>query len=184
MLKTISKVSILMLVSVLLLGGCVKRVTSDEAVNEPIVNGQPTEPSLDDQQGIAIGEPNPSAPDSGDLASGTSPKLDEDAARAMQFDKAIDNIASITLRDIEGNVVDRTFSESEIADIQKAYNESFIMDTAYIEMITGYTMTIILEDGREVFIHSYGDPVFIVATFDGTTYHLGCELIAGILIGE
>lgn len=128
-------------------------------------------------QGIGLGEPHP--------ASGTSPKMTEEAAKAMQKEKEIDGILSVTLKDLEGNVIDRTFSETEVAAIREAFNESFIMDTAYIEMITGYTMTLALENGQDVFITSYGDEVFIVARIgDGQTYHLGCDLIAKILLGK
>ncbi|MCK8060208.1 MULTISPECIES: hypothetical protein [unclassified Fusibacter] len=115
----------------------------------------------------------------------TSPKLSEDAAKAMQLEKSIDGIVSITLRDIEGNVIDRKFTEDEIKGIETAFNESFIMDTAHIEMITGYTMTIELEDEREVFISSYGQEGYIVARIgDGQTYHLGCEVIGRILLSK
>ena len=118
-----------------------------------------------------------------DPASGTSLPINDPNAKAMQFDKLIEGIKSITLKDIEGNVVERAFSVEEIKAIETAFNESFIMDTAYIEMITGYSMTIALENGEDVFITSYGDPVFIVARVgDGATYHLGCETIATILL--
>ena len=66
--------------------------------------------------------------------------------------------------------------------IETAFNESYIMDTMYIQMIAGYNMTIELENGEEVFITSYGDPVFIVARVGDETYHLGCETIATILL--
>lgn len=113
----------------------------------------------------------------------SSPKIGEDAARAMAFDKQIDGIASIILKDLEGNVVERTFTKEEQDAIQQAFNDSFIMDTAYIEMIAGMTMTIVLEDGKEVFIHSYGDENYIVARIgEGETYHLGCQLIAKLLL--
>lgn len=127
-------------------------------------------------EGVAVGEPNPAA--------GTSPKIGEDAAKAMEFAKTIGNIKAITLKDLEGNVLDRVFSTEEMAAIQTAFNESFIMDTAYIEMIAGNTMTIDLEDGREVFIHSYGDPGYIVARIGDDSFHLGCEVIGKILLEE
>lgn len=179
----------------MLLMGCAK--TTQDSVYE---NQTPT---TDNVQGIAVGEPNPSAPDQNvtlpvdevpatdgsapadDSTMATSPKLDEDAARAMQFSKTIEGIKHITLTDLEGNVIDRSFSDEEIASIQQAFNDSYIMDTAYIEMIAGNTMTIDLEDGRSVFIHSYGDENFIVASFsDGESYHLGCELIGKLLLEQ
>ncbi len=131
----------------------------------------------------AVEEPSSELPTDEGAASGTSPKLTEDAAKAMQEAKSIDGIKSISMSDIEGNPVDRTFTDEEIAEIQTAFNDSFIMDTAYIEMITGMTMTIELEDGRSVFIHSYGQEDYVVATFsDGPSFHLGCSLIGKMLL--
>ena len=118
-----------------------------------------------------------------DPLTATSPKLSEDAAKEMMAEKSIQGITKITLADIEGNVVEREFSAEEISAIEEAFNESFIMDTAYIEMITGYTMTIELEDGNSVFIHSYGQEDYIVASIsNGQSYHLGCPLIGKILL--
>jgi PBP1b-binding outer membrane lipoprotein LpoB len=115
-------------------------------------------------------------------AAGISEKIDESTARAMQFDKLIEGIKNITLRDVEDNIIERTFTADEIIAIETAFNESYIMDTMYIQMIAGYNMTIELENGEEVFITSYGDPVFIVARVGDETYHLGCETIATILL--
>lgn len=89
--------------------------------------------------------------------------IGETTLRGAEISTKIDGIESIVLKDVEGNVIDRTFTDEEIEEIKTAFNDSFIMDTAYIEMITGYNMTIELENGEEVFITSYGDPVFIVA---------------------
>jgi len=146
-----------------------------------------TETAIDEPNTIAIGEPNPSTPidssTSGNSTSQTSPKISEESAKAMQVEKAIQDILQITLKDIEGNIVKDDFSDAEIKDIVLAFNDSFTMDTAYIEMITGYTMDILLEDGQSVFIHSYGDPNYIVASnSQGETYHLGCEVIAKMLL--
>lgn len=118
-----------------------------------------------------------------DPAAGTSLAITDPNAKAMAFDRQIDGIVSITLRDLEGNIVEKSFSSSEIEAIKTAFNESYIMDTAYIEMIAGLTMTITLSDGRDVFIHSYGDENFIVARIgEGETYHLGCDVIGKILL--
>ncbi len=163
MRKTFGRISIFILAGSLLLTGC--------AVESPTV------PSEEPPKGVAVGEPNPAA--------GTSPTLDEEAGKAMQREKSIEGIVGITLKDLEGKSVDRTFSAEEAAEIEKAFNDSYIMDTAYIEMIAGNTMTIALEDGREVFITSYGDENFIVARIgEGATYHLGCPLIGKILLEE
>ncbi|GAU77115.1 hypothetical protein [Fusibacter sp. 3D3] len=150
------------------------------------------EPSSDpntDAQNLPVSEPvaepttEPIAEPTTDPASGTSPKMTEEAAKAIQEAKAIKDIKSITLRDLEGNVVDRTFTEEEIKAIETAFNESFIMDTAYVEMIAGLTMNIELENGKTVFIHSYGQEAYIVATIgEGPSYHLGSELIGKILL--
>lgn len=119
-----------------------------------------------------------------DPAAGTSPKLDEAAAKAMELEKQIGKINEIILMDLEGKKVERSFTAEELTAIQSDFNESYIMDTMYIEMIAGMTMTLILEDGREVFITSYGQPEFIVARLGDTSYHLGCEGIGKILLGE
>ena len=161
---TTGKLGILALVGVMFLSGCAKVDKDLETSENPTQNPPIVETTA-----------NPAA--------GISEKIDESTARAMEFDKLIEGIKSITLKDIDGNVVERSFSADEMTAIETAFNESYIMDTAYIEMLAGYTMTINLENGEEVFITSYGDPVFIVARVgDGDTYHLGCETIATILL--
>lgn len=169
---TTGKLGILALVGVLFLSGCSK-VDENLVTNEiPTQNPPVIETTVENTEETTA---NPAA--------GISEKIDESTARAMAFDKLIEGIKSITLKDIDGNVVERTFTAEEMTAIETAFNESYIMDTAYIEMITGYNMTISLENGEEVFITSYGDPVFIVARIgDGDTYHLGCEAIATILL--
>lgn len=167
------KIGVLALVGVLFLSGCAK---VDEEPKDIVTNvGTTIEETTEEATTEEATTSNPAA--------GTSPKLDDETAKAMAFDRMISGIKSIILKDIEGNTIDRSFSSDEIAAIETAFNESYIMDTMYIEMITGYTMTIELENGEEVFINSYGDPVFIVARIgDGETYHLGCETIATILL--
>ncbi|MDW7662176.1 MAG: hypothetical protein SCL54_12225 [Bacillota bacterium] len=166
---TKGKLGILALVGILFLSGCTK--VDDKTVNQE----DPTTLPVVIAPVEEIPEESPAA--------GTSEKIDESTARAMEFDKLIEGIKSITLKDVDGNVIERTFSDEEIIAIETAFNESYIMDTMYIAMIAGYNMTIELENGEEVFITSYGDPVFIVARIgDGDTYHLGCETIATILL--
>jgi len=171
-LNQTKKITFILIISLLLVNsvGCAK-----------------TETPISEPNTIAVGEPNPSTPDESttdeNLASGTSPKMSEATAKAMQLEKSIQDIQQITLKDLEGNIIRDDFSEAEIQDIVQAFNDSFIMDTAYIEMITGYTMDILLQDSHSVFIHSYGDPTYIVASNDqGETYHLGCEFIGNILL--
>jgi hypothetical protein len=151
------KLGILALVGVLFLSGCSKadesKVDTDDLIATPPVAVEP---------GEGIGET---------------------SLAGAEFEAKIEGIKSITLKDIEGNEVERLFTDEEMFEIETAFNESFVMDTAYIEMITGYIMTIELENGEEVLITSYGDPIFIVARVgDGQTYHLGCETIANILL--
>lgn len=179
----IGKLGMMALVGVMIFTGCAK--TDEPAKNQdnpttmPVVVDTPkgdadvTQGSTEETTGDTTENP----------AAGTSPKLDEDTAKAMAFDKMIEGIKSIVLTDLDGKTVERTFTAEELQAIETAFNESYIMDTAYIEMLAGYTMTIALENGEEVFITSYGDPVFIVARIgEGQTYHLGCEAIATILL--
>lgn len=172
MKNTIGKLGLFALAGAIILTGCSqpeKEVLTDEdAAQSPAI--------------IMPIEEEPEAPEE-NPAAGISPKLDEETARAMAFDRMIEGIIKITLRDVDGNEVERTFTPEEISAIETAFNESYIMDTMYIQMIAGYNMTIDLENGEEVFITSYGDPVFIVARIgEGETYHLGCEMIATILL--
>lgn len=162
------KLGIMALAGVLFLSGC------SQVDKEVIKDENPTQSPVI----IETVEDTTSNP-----AAGISEKIDESTAKAMQFDKLIEGIKSITLKDVDDNVIERTFTAEEMLAIETAFNESYIMDTMYIEMITGYNMTIELENGEDVFITSYGDPVFIVARVgDGETYHLGCEAIATILL--
>ncbi|MCD4715010.1 MAG: hypothetical protein K8R73_17185 [Clostridiales bacterium] len=160
---TKGKIGILVLVGVVFLSGCTKLDDQTASQDDPI-----TMP--------AIEEPIENPDSNGDETIG------ETTLRGAEFSAKIDGIESIVLKDVEGNIIDRNFTDEEIEEIKTAFNDSFIMDTAYIEMITGYNMTIELENGEEVFITSYGDPVFIVARIGDETYHLGCEAIATILL--
>lgn len=96
----------------------------------------------------------------------------------------LEDVKSIELYDLEGNKIDRTFTEEDIKDVVDAWNASFIDDTSYIEMITGYRMVITLEGDNQINITSYGNKERIVATYKDTTYHLVCPEIAGILLAE
>lgn len=163
MKKLSERLGVLILTGSLLLSGCAAGT----------VPRGPVEPT----QGTTVGVPDP--------ASGTSLPVDDEASKAMQKERSIDGIVSITLKDLDGKPLDRTFTAEETAAIQQAFNESFIMDTAYIEMLAGSTMSIALKDGREVFITSYGDENYIVARIgEGPSYHLGCPLIGKILLEE
>jgi hypothetical protein len=172
------KFGILLMTGILVLTGCTTKLpaqeqdkSGDKPVKMPIAA-----PAVEETtEALEETTANP--------ASGTSLAITDPNAKAMAFDRQIEGIVKITLTNLDGNVIDKTFSDTEIEAIKAAFNESYIMDTAYIEMIAGATMTITLEDGREVFIHSYGDENFIVARIgEGETYHLGCTLIGKILL--
>lgn len=158
---TLGKLSVVLLISAVLLAGCGKD-------NNGVNNNQTGLPDT-----------------TNDMSTSTSPKLGEEQAKAMKQEITIGDIESILIKDLEGNEVERFFGPEDKLLIKRAFNDSFIMDTAYIEMITGNTMTIYLEDGREVNIHSYGQEDYIVASIDGgPTYHLGCNLIGTILLED
>jgi len=147
----------------------------------PSVACTKTETPSSEPSTIAVDEPNPSTPDLSskeeNSASETSLKMSADSAESSQ------DIQQITLKDLEGNIIKDDFSDDEIQAIVQAFHDSSIMDTPYIEMINGYTMDISLKDNHSVFIHSYGDPSYIIARNDqGETYHLACEFIGNILL--
>ncbi|MFZ5967380.1 MAG: hypothetical protein ACOYVK_09440 [Bacillota bacterium] len=95
-----------------------------------------------------------------------------------------ENVKSIQLYDLDGKSVEREFDEEEISDIVKAFNDSMIDDTAYIEMIAGYTMIISLNNDAEIRITSYGNEERIIATVNSITYHLISPEIGKILLGK
>lgn len=161
--RKISLFLVLAILSIMLMGCAKKDATTDTSTTEI---SEPT-------QGIAVGEPNPSA------------KISAEGAAQMNAEKAIKDISTIELFDIEGNKVDKTFTADEVAAIMTAYNDSMIQDTSYIEMITGNTMVITLADASTVRITSYGDENNVVAsTSDGRSYHLACTEIATILLSK
>lgn len=173
------KFGILLMTGIVVLTGCTTKSpaeeqdkSGDKPVQMPIVA-----PAVEETT-EASGTPEETT---ADPAAGTSLAITDPNAKA--FDRQIEGIVKITLMNLDGNTINKTFSSAEVEAIKAAFNESYIMDTAYIEMIAGATMTITLEDGRDVFIHSYGDENFIVARIgEGETYHLGCSLIGKILL--
>lgn len=169
-----SKIWIMLLTfSLLSLTGCTTK-TNQDAIEDSNIG--------DEQQDITIGEPNPQGEPSLEddmINSDPSQKISSDAAIL----KSIKDIKSITLSDLEGNLIDKTFSKDEILTVEAAYNESVIQDTAYIEMIAGNTMLISLVDETTIYITSYGDENFIVATSStGNSYHLLCPVIGKLLL--
>ena len=115
--------------------------------------------------------------------SDASSKISAETADQLTAQKKIENVKSILLKDLDGNKIDKAFSEDDIKNIVSAYNESTVQDTSYIAMITGSTMVITLEDDSTVTITSYGDENNIVAAAStGESYHLNCPAIASILL--
>jgi hypothetical protein len=115
--------------------------------------------------------------------SDASAKISAETADQLAAQKKIENVKSIILKDIDGNKIDKAFSEDDIQNIVSAYNESTVQDTSYVAMITGSTMVITLEDDSTVTITSYGDENNIVAAVStGESYHLSCPAIASILL--
>jgi len=103
-----------------------------------------------------------------------------DEAKNINFE----DVKSIELYDIEGNPLEKLYTEDYKKDIVAAWNSSWIDDTSYIEMIAGYKMVITLKDDNTINIISYGNKDRIVATMNDTTYHLGCPEIGEILLGK
>ncbi|PKM96250.1 MAG: hypothetical protein CVU84_00615 [Firmicutes bacterium HGW-Firmicutes-1] len=102
------------------------------------------------------------------------------ADEAKQID--ISSIKSIELFDLDNTLVEKTFTETEVATLGNAYNESMIDDISYIEMLAGYSMIITLDTDQTIHITSYGNENNIVATTNGTTYHLICPEIGKLLL--
>lgn len=103
-----------------------------------------------------------------------------DAAKAVD----LENVKSIKLYDLEENIVDKEFSNEEISKIIKAYNESMIDDTMYIEMITGNKMVVSFKDGATITFTSYGDENHVVANGEDFSYHLICPYIGKLLLED
>lgn len=178
---TKGKLGILALVGVLFLSGCTKVddkiVDQDNPATMPGVI-EPGDQTPEEMPEVTILDPTENPDPDGDETIGESTPSD------TEFAVNIDGIESIVLKDTDGNIIDRTFTDEDIAEIETAVNESVIMDTAFDEMIAGYNMTISLENGNRAFITSYGDPVFIVATVGNEIYHLKSETIATILLED
>lgn len=125
-------------------------------------------------QGVIVDEPN------GDAANPAAGIVLAGADEAKKID--VTTIKTIQLFDLDGKSVEKTFSEDEITAIGTAFNDSMIDDIAYIEMIAGYSMDITLDNDQVIHFTSYGDETRVVATTNGTTYHLICPEIGKILL--
>jgi hypothetical protein len=106
------------------------------------------------------------------------------AGADQQKNISLEDVKSIELYDLDGKLVKDGLKEDEISGIVKAFNDSMIDDTSFIEMIAGYRMVITLKDDGKITITSYGDETRVVAMVRDTTYHLISPEIAKILLGK
>lgn len=152
--------------------------------NDKNIKEQPTEVT----QGVTVEEPSVDEPivdepivdePTGDAAD-PSKMILAGADEAKQIDVA--TIKTIALFDLDGKDLEKTFSADEITTIGTAYNNSMIDDISYIEMLAGYSMDITLDNDQVIHLTSYGDENHVVATTNGTTYHLICPEIGKILL--
>ena len=102
----------------------------------------------------------------------------------MEKNINLEDVRAIKLFDLDGNAIDREFSQEEVSDIVKAFNDSVMDDSSYIQMIAGKTMVITLNDNSEIRIISYGEETRIVATVNDMTYHLISPEIGKLLLEE
>ncbi|WP_184309288.1 hypothetical protein [Anaerosolibacter carboniphilus] len=103
------------------------------------------------------------------------------AGADQQKNITIEDVKAIELYDLDGKLVKDDFKKDEIV---KAFNDSMIDDTSFIEMIAGYRMVITLKDDGKITITSYGDETRVVAMVRDTTYHLISPELAKILLGK
>jgi hypothetical protein len=96
----------------------------------------------------------------------------------------LENVKTIELYELDGKKLDTQFTSDEITNIVKAYNESIIDDTSYIEMITGKRMVIGFKDGKKINIISYGNAERVVASGENFNYHLISPELAKILLAK
>ncbi|MDF2613061.1 MAG: hypothetical protein K0S71_847 [Clostridia bacterium] len=130
------------------------------------------------------------------LLFGCSPQVSESPADPAQDNNAagiilagadqaknisVENVESVQLFDLDGNSVEKEVDKETVV---KAFNDSMIDDTSYIEMIAGYRMVITLKDASAITITSYGDETRVVASTKDTTYHLISPELAKILLTQ
>lgn len=100
-----------------------------------------------------------------------------------QKEIALDQIKTIELYDLEGNLI-LAFKEEEVKDIVAAFNNSLIDDTSYIEMITGSRMVISFNDDTTISLTSYGSDTHVVAGGERFNAHLISPELAKLLLAE
>lgn len=103
------------------------------------------------------------------------------AGADQQKNISSEDVKSIELYDLDGKLVSDELNKEEIV---KAFNDSMIDDTSYIQMITGYRMVVTLKDDGQINISSYGDETRVVAMVRDTTYHLISPELAKILLDK
>lgn len=159
--------------------GCSAKAADKESVPVIDENNIPSDnANLDDV--LPEEDETPAAPASDEtIPEDANAKIDP----SLAVKKDIEKITSIELFDLEGNKLERTFTDEEIEAIIKDYNESEIQDTSYIMMIAGNIMVVTLEDGSTINFSSYGNPDFVIAaTESGDSYHLNASVIGNILL--
>ncbi|MFT9495372.1 hypothetical protein [Anaerosolibacter sp.] len=124
-----------------------------------------------ESKGSTADQPDPNSNPAGIILAGAD----------QQKNISTEDVKSIERYDLEGKLVNSELNKEEVV---KAFNDSMIDDTSYIEMITGYRMVITLKDGGKVTITSYGDETRVVAMVRDTTYHLISPEIAKILLNK
>ncbi|MBC7958270.1 MAG: hypothetical protein H7X94_00250 [Vallitaleaceae bacterium] len=154
-------IAVLGLSLVLLASGCSKEKSIDEdiyQVPQGVVEGDESGDALDPSMGMVL------------AGADEEKKID------------LSTIKSIELFDLDGVKVEKNYSEAEMTAIGTSYNDSSIDDIAYIEMITGYTMVITLDNDQTIRMTSFGDENHVVATTKDLTYNLICPEIGKILL--
>lgn len=168
----------LILSGMIILVGCSAK-TVDE--NVPVTTTEsPTQetlnPNAGDSEGIVIGEPNPSTPEGAPAPSG---KIDAETAKQI----VLENVTGIHMADLDGNEVERTFTDEEKAALVEGLNASEISEDPYIMMLAGNTMVIALNTGDTITFTSYGDETHVVASYSqGYSFHLVCPEIGKVLL--
>lgn len=97
---------------------------------------------------------------------------------------AVEDVKGIELISLENKKI-MDFSKEDINKIVNSYNNSTISDMAYVAMLAGISMKIILVD-NVINISSYGSETNIITSGvkSDFNYHLVCPEIAKILLSK
>lgn len=111
-----------------------------------------------------------------------------DKTKNISKDKLnVDEIESIGLYSLDGELLLEIKTE-QYQEIANSFNNAKVDNSSYIEMIIEPTILIKLNDGKHIFIHSYGSETNIVATIKDendqvlSSEHLITPEIAKIII--